>query len=94
MSATKEHYHDQIEQATRFATSQELRQMEFVHNRNREAEKLPIYDILQLAALNMVQLIEIASALGMVVGDAKSKQILMYSILDKQATSNQLKLNQ
>jgi len=85
MSAIKEFFHDQIEQACRLYTGQELRQLEFMHNRNREAEKLPVYDILQLTGMNMVQLIEIASALGMVVGDAKSKQILMYAILDKQA---------
>jgi len=85
MSAIKEFFHDQIEQASRLYTGQELRQLEFMHNRNREAEKLPVYDILQLTALNMVQLIEIASALGLVVGDAVGKQNLMYKILDKQA---------
>ena len=94
MSATKENYHDRIEQASRLYAGQELRQMEFLHQRNRAAEKLPVYDILQLTALNMAQLIEIASALGLVVGDAVGKQNLMYEILNKQATSNQLKLNQ
>jgi len=85
MSAIKEFFHAQIEQANRLYTGEELRQMEFVQARNRAAEKLPVYDILQLTPLNMMQLIEIAAALGMVVGDAKSKQILMYAILDKQA---------
>jgi len=85
MSATKEHYHDQIEQASRLYTGEELQQLEYMHNRNREAEKLPAYDILQLAALNMAQLIEIAAAIGLVVGDAVGKQILMRKILDKQA---------
>jgi hypothetical protein len=85
MSATKEHYHDQIEQASRLYTGQELRQMEFLSQRNHEAEKLPVYDILQLTGMNNAQLIEIASALGLVVGDAVGKQNLMYAILDKQA---------
>jgi len=85
MSATKEHYHDQIEQASRLYTGQELRQLEFMHARNRAAEKLPVYDILQLTGMNNAQLIEIASALGMVVGDAKGRQTLMYAILEKQA---------
>jgi len=86
MCAIKEFFHDQIEQACRLYTGQELRQLEFMHNRNREAEKLPVYDILQLTGMNMTQLIEIAAALGLVVGDAVGKQNLMYKILDKQAT--------
>jgi hypothetical protein len=73
------------EQATRMLTGQELRQMEFMQARNREAEKLPVYDILQLTGMNNAQLIEIAAALGLVVGDAVGKQNLMYKILDKQA---------
>jgi hypothetical protein len=97
MSATKEHYHDRIEEGIRIAsqspeqtiefmyTGQKLREMEYWHNRNRQAAKLPKYDILELTALNMAQLIEIASALGMVVGDAKGRQTLMYAILEKQA---------
>ena len=85
MSAIKEFFHDQIEQACRLYTGQELRQMEFLSQRNHEAEKLPVYDILQLTGMNNAQLIEIASALGMVVGDAKGRQTLMYAILEKQA---------
>jgi hypothetical protein len=85
MSAIKEFFHDQIEQASRLYTGQELLQMEYLSHRNREAEKLPVYDILQLTGMNNAQLIEIASALGLVVGDAVGKQNLMYKILDKQA---------
>ena len=85
MSATKELYHDQIEEASRLYTGQELRRAEYWHQRNREAEKCPVYDILQLTAMNMAELIEIASALGLVVGDVKGKQNLMYAILEKQA---------
>lgn len=89
MSAIKEYYHDQIEQGMRLYTGQELRQMEYLHAQNRAAEKCPKYDILELTAMNMAELIEIATALGLVVGDAKGKQNLMYKILNKQAISNQ-----
>ena len=87
MSATKEHYHDLIEQGTRMLTGQELRQMEYLHNRDREAKKCPKYDILHLSALNMAELILIATAIGLVVGDASNRQNLMYAILNKQAES-------
>ena len=79
MSAIKEHYHDQIEEGMR------MQQTEYLHNRNREAEELPQYNILELTGKNMAELIEIASALGLVVGDAIGRQNLMYKILEKQA---------
>jgi hypothetical protein len=85
MSKIKNHYHDEIEQGMRLYTGQELRQMEYLHNRNREAEELPSYNILELTGKNMAELIEIASALGLVVGDTNGKQTLMYAILNKQA---------
>jgi hypothetical protein len=85
MSKIKNHYHDEIEAGMRLYTGQELRQMEYLHNRNREAEELSSYNILELTGKNMAELIEIASALGLVVGDTKGKQTLMYAILNKQA---------
>ena len=85
MSAIKHQYHDDIEQGMRLYSGQELRQMEYLSNRNREAEELPKYNILELTGKNMAELIEIASALGLVVGDAIGRQNLMYKILEKQA---------
>ena len=84
MSAIKHHYHDQTEQGMRLFTGQELRQLEFMHNRNREAGKLPKYDMLELTGKTMAELIEIASALGLVVGDAVGRQNMMNKILEKQ----------
>jgi hypothetical protein len=82
MSAIKEQCHNQIEEGMR------MQQLEFLSNRNREAEQLPKYNILELTGKNMAELIEIASALGLVVGDAIGRQNLMYKILEKQAEQN------
>ena len=84
MSAIKEHYHDQIEQGMRCYTGQELRQAEYLHNQNSQAETCPKYDILELSAMSVAQLVEIAAAIGLVVGDAKGKQTLIDTIFQKQ----------
>jgi hypothetical protein len=85
MSKIKEHYHDEIEQASRMFTPEELATVHHLHARNRAARLEPRYNILELAAMNMARLMEIAGALGLTVGDACGKQNLMYAILEKQA---------
>jgi hypothetical protein len=45
------------------------------------------YNILELQRMQHGELIEIASVLGLTVSDAKSKQLLIYAILEKQAES-------
>jgi hypothetical protein len=85
MSRVKEFFHDQIEQASRLFTPEELATVHHLHAQSRAARLEPKYNILELQAMNMPRLVEIAAALGLTVGDACGKQNLMYSILEKQA---------
>jgi hypothetical protein len=86
MSATKEYYHEKIEQASRMFTPEELRQVNHLHAQSRAASLVPKYDEQELTGMNMAQLIEIAAALGLTVGDAASRPNLMYAIVEKQAS--------
>lgn len=47
-----------------------------------------LYNVIELSKLEKYRLIEIASGLNIIIGEAQGNQTLIYAILDRQATAH------